>query len=334
VSGRLRVLRPGPHDTVQDLGRHGYRAYGMPSSGAADWASLVAGNLLVGNPPTAAALESTLVGPVLRVEGGEVFLAVTGAPCTPRVDGSPVPCWTVLCLRPGQTLKLGSCHLGCRMYVCVAGGIETPEVMESRSTYVPGEIGGLDGRKLAEGDCLPVGMNSQGARVGRTLRPEFRPQMKEPWTLRAVRGPDDDAFLPESVSQFFSGTYRVSPASDRMGCRLEGPVLRHAGDAEIVSEGVIPGTVQVPGSGLPMLLLSDCQTTGGYPRIATVIRADMWAAGQLRPGDAVRFCEVSVEQAVQAERRMLGRLARGLGLGLSVIRTADWGFRVWVEPQG
>ncbi len=299
----LEILRPGLLTTVQDRGRFGCQQYGVPVSGAVDDLALRVANLLVGNPETAAGLEMTVAGPRLRIVQ-DVVLALTGAEFMAELDGQPVPWYESFHANRGQELNLRGCRRGVRGYLAVGGGIDVPTVLGSRSTCLAAHFGGFQGRALAVGDRLPViprpGAPEEwtGRSAPRWLRPEYPPTAP----LRVVLGPQDAAFTEEGVRVFLESTYRVTPRADRMGCRLDGPPIAHRGSADIISDWVPMGGVQVPGDGKPIVLLADRQTTGGYPKIATVIGPDIRVMAQRRPGEAVCFRAISAPDAQQAAR--------------------------------
>jgi antagonist of KipI len=307
----LEVLDGGWLTTVQDLGRPGYGRYGIPVSGAMDFFALRVANRLVGNPPGAAGLEITLAGPVLATTE-PCLVAVTGADLTFQVDGREMPMGMSVFVRRGSVISFGGRRRGCRAYLAVAGGIEVPPVLGSRSTYLPGRFGGLDGRALRPGDRLFIGPVSGPLpeRSGRRAPPHLIPVWDDCPTVRAVPGPQDDHFTPEGLRTFFEAEYRVLSSSDRMGYRLEGPPVAHR-RAEIISDGVPPGAVQVPPDGQPLVMMTDHQTTGGYPKIATVVTVDLPLLAQCVPGESrVRFWAVDVSEAQRAYREMMGALDR------------------------
>lgn len=295
----IEVLHPGLLTTVQDLGRTGYQRFGVSVSGAVDPRSAAVANILAGNPDGEAVLECTVLGPQLRFDAPAV-IAVTGADLGPTLDGVPVENYRALRVQAGQTLRFTGPKCGCRAYLAVSGGLDVPEVMGSRSTYMKAKIGGWHGRKLEKGDVLPLRApgTEPKALKNRALAPEFRGRSE--YTLRVVMGPQDDAFTPGGVSAFLSGVYTVTPEFDRMGCRMEGPEIEHNGSADILSDGIAFGAVQVPDSGQPIVMLADRQTTGGYTKIANVISADFRILGQLKSGDRVRFEKVSLSAAQEA----------------------------------
>lgn len=304
----ITVLNPGLLTTVQDLGRVGYQQFGVSVSGVMDPRAAAIGNILVGNPQGEAVLECTLMGPQLKFETDEV-IAVTGGDLSPTLDGQPVPTYAALAVKAGQTLRFGAPKAGCRAYIAFAGGLDIPLVMGSRSTYMKAAIGGFEGRKLQKGDAL--GLRAPVAGYAnlhqRAIAPEFVP--RPVCTLRVVLGPQDDAFTPEGVATFLGSEYTVTNEFDRMGCRMDGPAIQHKNGGDIISDGIAFGAIQVPGSGKPILMGADRQTTGGYTKIATVISADFRLLAQLKAGDKVRFEAVSVQAAQQALHFQRGALA-------------------------
>src|SRR6266849_1849215 len=304
----LRVLAPGLLTTVQDLGRPGHQRLGIPVSGALDPLSLRAANALVGNTPDAGALEVAYVGPALAVEADDVRLAFVGAaaaievfPDVTAVSGKQVETMRSIRLRRGEVVRIGSLSGGAVLYVAVEGGFDIEPVLGSMSTYIRGGIGGWQGRALLAGDRLPL------LRARASDRDECRLDgfdLSLPARFHAVAGPQSDHFSDREIASFFAGEYTVCAGSDRMGMRLDGRRINHARGFNITSDGIAPGSIQVPGSGQPIVLLADRQTTGGYPKIATVISADLPALGRVPIGTKVAFERVTVE-AAQALRRTL-----------------------------
>jgi biotin-dependent carboxylase-like uncharacterized protein len=302
----FHVLNPGLLTTLQDRGRTGYEDRGVPPSGALDEMSFAIANALVGNPAGTGALEFTLVGAQLRMGQGGCVFAVTGD-MQVFIDDEPVAPYQCHVLRSGAVLKIGRALSGARGYLAVAGGFDAEPVLGSVSTLMRGELGGFAGRALAKGDELPLAAPSQYLPVAaRSPAQRFLPQ-REYQPLRVVLGPQQGHFSDEQIARFLSESFQVSGQSDRMGYRLTGPVIGHLKGFNIVSDAISTGSVQIPGSGHPIIAMHDRQTTGGYPKIATVIRADLARLGQLRPGDALRFTEVGVEGAetLWCERQVL-----------------------------
>ena len=315
----LEILDPGFLTTVQDLGRFGYQRLGVPVSGAMDVLALRAANALVGNPPGAAALECTVAGPSVRFHGS-ALIALAGGDLRPVLDspdlsGWPVPGWTSVFVRRGSILRFAGRRTGCRAYLAVAGAINVAPVLGSCSTYVTAALGGWQGRALAVGDALPAGPpgSDLAALAGGAVPEALRPAYSDRPTVRVVLGPQDDHFMARSIATFLAGEYAVGPTSDRMGCRLIGPQLTHLGAAEVISDGIAFGSVQVPPDGQPIVAMADRQTAGGYPKIATVISADLPLLAQCLPGQsAVRFEPVTVSeaQAILREGQRAGGQAR------------------------
>lgn len=299
----LAVVAAGPLSTVQDAGRVGYQRYGVSVAGAADPLLHAAANVLAGNPPDAGAVEFTLSGDTLRAEGGACRVAVAGdAPLF--IDDAPVASWSSHTLAEGQTLRVGALRSGMRGYLAAAGGFALEPMLGSVSTHVRNHLGGLDGGRLKPGDRLPLagggGGGGGGAEPEMILDPAELPLRGE--VLRVVLGPQEDHFTADGIATFLSGRYTLSHEADRMGCRLQGPAIAHARGFNITSDGIPLGAVQVPGTGQPIVMLADRQTTGGYPKIACVIAADTAALAQKRPGEAVRFQAVSQAEALRAHR--------------------------------
>ncbi|MFG6456190.1 biotin-dependent carboxyltransferase family protein [Roseateles sp. BYS96W] len=307
----IELLRAGPLATVQDLGRTGWRDRGLSLCGALDDLALRAGNLLVGNPADAAALEFTLDGATLRFHR-DACIAITGSDADAMLDGQPLRPWWRAAVRAGQTLRLGAPRERMRSYVAVRGGIAVPAVLGSCSTDLKAGFGGLAGRALRKGDHLPLRdvppLGREARRVG--MRPP-------PWdaSVRVLPGPEHGDFNADAIAALDATDWTVTPQSNRMGYRLAGPALARVRGGELASHGVLPGVVQVPPSGQPIVLLADAQTTGGYPRIAVVIRADLWKLGQLRLGARLRFVRCTPDEAVaawRAQRLLLDQMRSGL----------------------
>lgn len=288
----IRIVLGGPSTTVQDLGRRAQRD-GVPESGAMDSYAARLANLLVGNKEDCAVLETTLAGPVLVFQRSAT-VALGGGDFGASIDGEPLAPWHAVPVRTGATLNLGNAQRGCRACVAIAGGIDVPMVLGSRSTFLPGRFGGFDGRVLRAGDVLALG--EPAGHIGRrALAPALRP-VHEP-TIRLIAGEHLESLDDRSREALFGDGLRISARSDRMGYRLEGAALRLRAPVEIISTAVTMGTVQVTPSGESILLMADHQTTGGYPMVGHVATVDLGAVAQLRPGDAIRFIEVSLDDA-------------------------------------
>jgi antagonist of KipI len=316
------VTRAGFLTSVQDFGRTGFRQFGVSTSGALDPFALRVANLLVGNDESAAGLEITLGGLHLRFED-ERMVAWCGGEFDVQIGSQSLPPGHLARLQAGDELKFDRAQLGCRCWLAISGGIDVPVILGSRSTDLRANFGGLEGRALRNGDIVPL-----------ALRPGSSPPATgriSPWTaphdwaspasrhpiLRFVRGVDWNRFDASTVQRFPSEAFTVSPDSDRMGVRLDGPELKREDEVDLISEAVAPGTIQVPPSGKPILLLGDCQTIGGYPKMAHVITVDLGIAAQLRAGDRVRFFEVSLADAhrlLLERQRDIERFRIGLSL--------------------
>jgi KipI family sensor histidine kinase inhibitor len=293
----ITVLRPGLFTTIQDIGRWGHQASGVPVSGPMDRLSHRVANALVGNEPTAALLETTLAGPEIRIENGAV-IAVTGADLGARLDAEDIPLHRPIKCRPGAVLRFGERRSGARAYVAFSGGITVSPMMGSRATHTYSGLGGLDGRTIVAGDRLPLGDE-------RTLSPwrVISTPVKSATggvRVRVMPGPQLDYFSPEAIEVLQRARFTVTSQSDRMGYRLRGATIPRVDDREMISDATFAGALQVPPSGDPILLMSDRQTSGGYPQIATVITADLPMAGQLAPGDWIEFEICTRHQAMSA----------------------------------
>jgi antagonist of KipI len=300
----LEVVAPGLLSTVQDAGRRGYADLGVPGAGACDPHALAVANLLLDNPPDAPALEVTIAGPDFRV-GNTSVIGLAGADLGAYLVEAerPLPPGGTYLLRGGETLAFqGGAH-GARAYLARPGGIAVPPVLGSASTYLAGGFGGLDGRLLRAGDVLRPAHGGDLHAAGR-LWPASLPAFAPPLTVRVVPGPHGDHFTADALDTLVAATWEVGPQSDRMGLRLRGPVLGHSGPgrAELVSQGIVWGAMQVPADGQPIALLADHQTVGGYPVLAVAIRADWPLLAQLPPGAAVRFALTTIADAQAAYR--------------------------------
>ena len=306
----LEITEPGIFTTVQDRGRYGYQRFGVPVSGALDEFALRVANALVGNDEDAAGLEMTVLGPGITFLV-DTWIAVTGADLSPRLQDEPLPPWQSVEVTRGSELTFQGMRDGMRAYLSVAGGIDMPLVMGSRSTYVNAGFGGLEGRALRKGDVvstLPLG--PRATFVPRGLPESHKvPVYGDSHVIRVVLGPQHRAFGSEGIATLLESTYKISLDSDRMGCRLEGPPIGHETGPDIVSDGNPPGAIQVPRDGTPTVLLADRGTTGGYAKIATVISVDLGRLAQAVPGQTVTFRAVDVEEAQALLREREGVLA-------------------------
>jgi biotin-dependent carboxylase-like uncharacterized protein len=295
----LVVQECGPMTTIQDAGRFGWQRFGVSNAGAMDRLALAAANALVGNGPGAAAIEFTLLGGVFTIEGGPARVAVAGAPCAVALDGQPVPAMTSALAHDGQRLTIGPAQAGVFAYLAVAGGLDLLPQLGSLSLQPRAWIGGFQGRPLRPGDRVPLLLAEPPP--GLDLALELLP-LDADAPVRVVFGPQDDLFTPNGIETFLTAAYAVSREADRMGYRLTGPPVQHLKGYNIVSDGVVAGSVQVPGGGEPIVMMADRQTTGGYPKIATVISADLRVLAQRRPGQRVRFAGINICEAQRLAR--------------------------------
>ncbi|MFM9940411.1 MAG: biotin-dependent carboxyltransferase family protein [Hyphomicrobiaceae bacterium] len=324
MAAALKVIQPGLQTTVQDLGRIGHQKLGIPVSGALDTTALRAANIVVGNAPDVAGLEMVMTGPTLEVVAESVRVAVAGGSTELQILVEGVeprrigPLQSTRLVR-GERLRIATVTGSAVAYLAIAGGLDIAPFLGSRSTYVRGGFGGLDGRALREGDTLPLGTPNAAE------RPEMRltglPLL--PLTsVRLVLGPQDDEFTAAALATLTGTEYTVTREADRMGLRLDGARLDHTKGHNIVSDGIAPGAIQVPGNGLPIVLLADRQSTGGYPKIATVISADLPGLGRASPGARLRFLAVSVA-AAEAARRQLEAGIKEMARRLEPVRSSE-----------
>jgi antagonist of KipI len=310
----LEIIESGFLTTIQDTGRKGFEHYGVPISGGMDRFALMAANRLVENPLDAAVLEFIADGPVLYA-WDDCVIALTGGAFDLKVNKNEVPAWSSVRVRAGSFIQIGSKGSFMWGFLAFRGGIQTPVVMKSRSTYLRGKFGGLDGRTLQKGDYLPVPeLDRLGPLyAGRDFMAAKRPDYQTHPILRVVMGPQADAFTSEGLNTFLNKEYRLSTAADRMGYRLEGPPIEHRGPADILSDGITAGSIQVPANGQPMVMMSDSQTTGGYTKIATVITVDLPVLAQCQPGTSrIRFQAIPVDEAQELYRQMMQNLSDGI----------------------
>ena len=305
----FEVLEPGILTTIQDLGRYGFSQFGVPPSGALDSFSFRVGNFLVGNREEEACLETTLMG--LKIMAlKEVVVSITGGDLSPTLNEEPLAMWRTHLLVEGDVIRFKKVRAGCRAYLAGSGGFVVPKIMGSSSTYLSGNFGGLEGRKLRRGDILytrdlPVPLN----KLGLQFPMDWISSVEKKVPLRVIPGPQDHHFTEEGFQTFCSSSYHITPQCDRMGVRLDGPRIARRPDVEesIISEGLIAGAIQVPGDGKPIIILTEL-VTGGYTKIATIISADLPKVAQLKPGDQVRFMPVSIEASHHLLREQEERL--------------------------
>lgn len=314
MTAALHIVRPGLLTTIQDLGRTGYQHLGVPVGGALDPVALRAANALVGNAPNEGAMEVLYVGPTIAVDADEVRLAFVGAAAAIEIlpdatarSGTRAEMMRSILLRRGEAVRIGSLTGGAVLYIAVEGGFDIAPVFGSVATDMRGGIGGWRGRPLGAEDRLPL------KREQASDREEWRLEgldLATPTRLRAIAGPQSDYFEPPEIVAFFSSEYKVGVGADRMGIRLEGRRIGHARGHDITSDAIAPGSIQVLGDGQPVVLMVDRQTTGGYPKIATVISADLPGLGRLPIGAKVRFEHVSMETAQTLRRALQAEIER------------------------
>ncbi len=292
----IRIIKAGMMTTVQDLGRTGYQSQGFPVAGVMDVRSFKIANLLLDNPENEAVLEFTLIGPTLEFTS-DTLIAITGGDFQPTINGEPAPMYTAIYVNKGDVLKFSSARTGSRGYVAFSSYLKIPVVMGSRCTNMKSSIGGFKGRKLQDGDYIEF-------RIKRRYLPFFLSRTldldefdQEDATLRVVMGPQDYLFSKQGIDTFLSSEYKVTSDFDRMGCRLEGPFISRKEDKDMISDGIAFGSIQVPAHGKPIILLADRQTTGGYPKIATVASVDIPKLVQRKTDHSIRFKAISVEEA-------------------------------------
>ena len=303
MSGALKIVTPGLYSTVQDLGRFGYQDLGVPVSGALDGIACRTANRLVSNAENAPVLEVLYQGPTFEVLADSVRVGLAGGDAELELMGERtrgMGGWRSLRLRRGEVFRVGRLNQSACCYLAVEGGFAVEPCLGSASTYVRGGIGGFQGRPLRQGDLLPLMLEGVDDRDELCVPKPPPPERDRP--VRVVLGPQHDFFTDAALESLTNAEFLVSKNADRMGLRLDGPRLEHRDGYNIVSDGIATGAIQVPGSGQPILLLADHQTTGGYPKIATVISADLPIVGRRRPGDPIRFAAVDTATAEQARR--------------------------------
>ncbi|MBE5784768.1 MAG: biotin-dependent carboxyltransferase family protein [Clostridiales bacterium] len=329
----IRILSGGMFTTVQDRGRSGYMKSGITVSGAMDERSYETANRLVGNTNGEAALEVTLIGPVIEFSENCVF-AIAGADLGPQMNGKDIPMYRALGAKAGDTLSFAGRRGGCRAYLAFRGGIAVPPVLGSRATDIKAGIGGLMGRKLQAGDMIPIAPASGVSFWGIAEKEDFSAAVK---LLRVVMGPQDDRFTEAGINAFLHTEYTVTAQSDRMGIRLSGEAVETKSGSDIITDGICMGAVQIPADGQPILMMADRQPTGGYAKIANVISVDLPVAAQTVPGDKVRFQCVSVQEAqalllTQQEKLKNIRAFREASVSRYRVRVDGYVYNIEVRP--
>ena len=292
----IKIIKAGLLTTIQDMGRFGYQETGMSVSGVMDTRSASLANILVGNDENEGVLEVTMMGPTIEFTADNI-IAVTGGDLSAALDGAPLTTYKAILVRAGQTLSFAAPKSGARAYVAFAGGLDVPVVMGSKSTNLKSKIGGFNGRKLEAGDEIPFAApkTSLPNLIMRKLPvPDFSAKSHE---IRVVLGPQDDCFPQSSIDTFFNNEYTISNEYDRMGCRMQGPVIKHKVGGDIITDGISFGAVQVPSHGNPIVMMADHQTTGGYTKIGNVISVDLPILAQCMPGHKIHFKWISIEAA-------------------------------------
>jgi antagonist of KipI len=308
----ISVLNPGLLTTIQDLGRRGYQKYGVIVSGAMDTYSMRLSNILVGNEENEGVLEITLVGPSLKLEKGTLF-SITGGDISPTISGKKIPMGRPIYLNNDCILKFGSCKVGCRSYLSIAGGFDVPRIMESKSTYLRSQFGGFKGRSLQKDDIISIGIqNSNSIKIIKKLEEieskgdfispnwyikNFISQSAESTVIRVFEDRQFNKISEKSINVFFNSKFKIDSRSDRMGYRLSGEKIGLKEKLEMISEEVSIGTIQIPPDGNPIILLADVQTTGGYPKIAHVVSVDIQKIIQLKPNDKIEFKKITLKEA-------------------------------------
>lgn len=292
----IKVKKGGFLTTVQDLGRIGYQKFGMPVAGAMDNFSYRVANFLVGNKESEAVLEATLLGPELEF-GCDMSFAVTGANMKPVLNNKEISMWESYKVTKGDILSLGVITSGLRAYIAFSGSIEVPLLNNSKSTYLKTGIGGFKGRKILNDDELEIKVSDKIV-SGKFMEPKYIPEFKRKGNVRVILGPQDDYFTEEGINTFLSTDgYKITKEADRMGYRLGGKTIKHIEKADIISDGALFGSVQVPANGLPIILMADRQTAGGYTKIATVISTDLPMLAQMGEGSELVFEKITLEEA-------------------------------------
>lgn len=292
----IQIITPGALTTIQDYGRTGYGEIGFSPSGAVDFEAMEIANILVGNKPGEAVLECTLFGPTISFQKDNV-IAITGANMNPKIGEREVPLYQAVAVKAGETLTLGFAALGCRSYLSFAGGLQVEECYGSKSTNLKSAIGGFQGRALKAYDEL--NFIDPKSELGGMNQRSYTPREKQEGQVREIRvvlGPQDDYFTDEGIRTFETGKYKLSNDSNRMACKLVGPVIEGKQATDIISDGISLGSIQVSSNGQPIIMLSDRQTTGGYAKIATVISSDIPLLAQCKPGDEIQFKIITLKE--------------------------------------
>lgn len=293
----IKVAKPGLCTTVQDIGRVGYQQYGIPVSGVMDEFAFTVANLLVDTNENNAVLEIPFLGPTLEFDF-DITIAITGADLSPKLNNQDIPMWSSINIKKGDVLSFAMIKSGARAYIAFAGEIDVPLINGSKSTLLKSKLGGFDGRQLKVGDIIEI-KNPKIIAKKRVLSEKYIPVYSNAEEIRVVLGPQDNYFTKKGIETFLGSEYIITKEADRMGMRLEGDVIEHKDKADIISDAAVFGSIQVPGNGKPIILLADRQTTGGYTKIATVIKDDLPKLAQMAQGNKIKFKELNVEEAQQ-----------------------------------
>ena len=302
----MKIIVPGPLSTIQDGGRFGYMSTGFGSGGAMELYAMEQANILAGNDPNDGVIEMTMLG-ITAEFTCDTVIALTGADMAPTINGEPIPMYQSVQVYQGDRLAMGAAQSGMRGYLAVSGGFDIKPVMGSLSTNLKVKLGGFQGRKLLAGDQIPLRHPGSLEMLG-TCKTQPDNQYPATVTVRVILGPQEDYFTQKGIDTFLGTRYNVSGQSDRMGVRLEGTPIENKNGVDIISDGIAYGSVQIPASGTPIIMMADRQTTGGYAKIATVITADLYKIAQARPGSGIRFRAVTEKEAVAALKQQRSKL--------------------------
>lgn len=292
---KIKIVKAGLFTTIQDKGRWGYQRFGMSVAGAMDHFATRVANMLVGNDEYAAVLEGTYLGPEIIFDCDEV-IAITGTNMKPKINGEAIEMWTSIPVNAGDKLTFSGVLRGLRCYIAFSRGLDVPDIMGSKSTFTRGNVGGFEGRKLANNDEITLGERKLDS-TGSYLPKKYIPLYEKDQIIRVVMGPQDDHFTDEAIETFLNSSFKITSEADRMGYRLEGPKIVHKTVADIISDGIVFGSIQVPGHGSPIVMMADRATTGGYTKIATAITPDLSVLAQMSPGGSMNFKKVTVNES-------------------------------------
>lgn len=332
----ITVENPGLLTSLQDKGRFGYGAAGIPIGGAMDYLAMSLANIVLGNDRDEAVLEATIMGPTLRFDSSTI-IAIGGADLSPMINGRSIDMYTAYYVSQGDVLSFGQRNSGSRSYIAVRGGYNVPRVMDSKSTYLRGGFGGYEGRKVAKGDRIKLAYDNHRYIGNRSLKPSNRPVYGSDIRVRIIWGEEKDRFTEDSRDILTSNKYVLSSHSDRMGYRLEGVKLEHTDGADIISSGITFGAIQIPGHGQPIIMMADRQTTGGYTKIANVISVDLPYLAQLKAGDSISFEAIDVYTAhelMREQEKWLGEIEQDMKVTYKVGNIiGDRSFKINVDSK-